>query len=58
VKRRNKGTGRLSEKCKPQEMLGHGGSLHEDSGVYEGRDGAEVGLGKGEFLSHRQGDGD
>jgi hypothetical protein len=34
-------------------MLGHSGHLHEDAGVYERRDGAEVGLWKGEFLSHR-----
>ena len=34
-------------------MLERGGRLHEDSGVYERRDRTEVGLRKGEFLSHR-----
>ena len=33
-------------------MLERGGHLHEDSGVY---DRTEVGLGKGELLSHRWG---
>jgi hypothetical protein len=35
------------------EMLERGGCLHEDSGVYERQNRSEVGLGKGEFLSHR-----
>ena len=39
-------------------MLGRGGHLHEDAEVYERRDRTEVGLGKGEFLSHRWGNGD
>jgi hypothetical protein len=34
-------------------MAGYGGRLHEDAGVFERRDRAEVALGKGEFLSHR-----
>jgi hypothetical protein len=37
------------------ERVERGGLLHEDSGVYERRDRAEVGLGKGEFVSHRWG---
>jgi hypothetical protein len=39
-------------------MLERGGRLHEDSGVDERQNRSEVGLGKGEFLSHRWGDGD
>ena len=34
------------------EMLERGGCLDEDSQVYERRDRTEVGLGKGESLSH------
>ena len=36
-------------------MLERGGRLHEDSGVYERRDRTEVGLRKGDSLSHRSG---
>jgi hypothetical protein len=39
-------------------MIEHGGHLRENSGAYKRRDRAEVGLGKGEFLSHCWGDGD
>ena len=39
-------------------MLEHGGRLQEDSRVYERRDRTEIGLGKGEVLSDRWGDGD
>ena len=39
-------------------MLGYGGHLDEDAAVYERRDRTEVGLGKGELLSHRWGNGE
>ena len=32
-------------------MLERGGRLHGDAGMYERRDRAKIGLGKGEFLS-------
>ena len=39
-------------------MLERGGRLHENVELYERRGRAEVGLGKGEFLSHCWGYGD
>ena len=48
----------LAVKKQIVEMLERGGPLNEHSGVYERRDRAEAGLGKGEFLSHCRGYGD
>ena len=39
-------------------MLERGGRPHEDFGMYERRGRVEDRLGKGEYLSHRWGDGD
>ena len=40
-------------------MLQRGRRLHEDAGMYERRDKAKIGLGKGGILSQRAGvDGD
>ena len=39
------------------EMLQRGGRLHNDAGMYERRDRAKIGLGKGKCLS-QPGDGD
>ena len=48
----------LAVKKQIAEMLERGGPLNEHSDVYERRDRAEAGLGKGEFLCHCRGYGD
>ena len=54
----NKGNRPTMQETQTADMLERSGRLHEDSGLYERQDRTEVGLRKGEFLSHRWGYGD